>query len=630
MRNLSLLGGVLFGTIAVAAAEFNPDAMRKEIRQALAVPQPLPALDVRSHGTFQAEPGVVAERVAYTTGYGMRVPAIVYRPTEQRTGRPGVVVVNGHGGDKYSWYAFYAGMLYARAGAVVVTYDPIGEGERNAGRASGTRAHDAVQSPPELAQRLGGLMITDAMQAVSFLEAQRDVDPKRIAMVGYSMGSFVTALTGAVDPRIRACIVAGGGNLDGPGEYWDTSKPMCQGLPYQALSFLGDRGAAIYALHAVRGPTLVCNGLEDEIVRHDPRGPQELFRDLQTRVAALQPAGIFETRFEAGAGHRPWFVTKPAAEWLHRQLQFPAWNETPLAHMAVTHVSEWAQTQKVEVDRAYATEIREGGTRALGTGIPGLSRQQLTVFDDATWRAEATRLTYEAWLAAARRQLTGMGLPAYDIARASGPIAVDGRLDEDAWARAKPAGPFHARGGGTLREATEVKLLWDDTNLYVAYRCQDAQIAARILERHGPVSTDDCVELFVSPNPSKVKNYYTFEINAVGAMLNRCRTDWWRGPPTWEPEGIRTATSLPAGAVKIASASDREWIVELAVPLRNFARDAAHMPPRHGDIWRLNLNRTAGPGGTESSTWSPLPTQVKSFHTPSAFGMVRFVSSPAP
>jgi len=47
---------------------------------------------------------------------------------------PGLIVVNGHGGDKYSWYAFYAGILYARAGTVVVTYDPIGEGERNAGR----------------------------------------------------------------------------------------------------------------------------------------------------------------------------------------------------------------------------------------------------------------------------------------------------------------------------------------------------------------------------------------------------------------------------------------------------------------------------------------------------------------
>jgi hypothetical protein len=41
---------------------------------------------------------------------------------------------------------------------------------------------------------------------------------------------------------------------------------MCQSIPYQSLSFLGDRGAAIYDLHAFRGPTLIFNGAEDAVV----------------------------------------------------------------------------------------------------------------------------------------------------------------------------------------------------------------------------------------------------------------------------------------------------------------------------------------------------------------------------
>ena len=36
----------------------------------------------------------------------------------------------------------------------------------------------------------------------------------RIVIVGYSLGSFMAAITRAVDPRIRACVLAGGGNLD--------------------------------------------------------------------------------------------------------------------------------------------------------------------------------------------------------------------------------------------------------------------------------------------------------------------------------------------------------------------------------------------------------------------------------
>ncbi len=54
----------------------------------------------------------------------------------------------------------------------MLAYDPIGEGERNIERKSGTRAHDVAQSPPELGQRVGGLMMTDVMQAVSYLASR--------------------------------------------------------------------------------------------------------------------------------------------------------------------------------------------------------------------------------------------------------------------------------------------------------------------------------------------------------------------------------------------------------------------------------------------------------------------------
>ena len=239
---------------------------RSQIRDTLFVPDVLPKLAPTPHGQWTPAPGVVAERVTYATQFGMRVPAIVYTSEGDSGKRPAIIVVNGHGGDKYCWYAFYSGILYAKAGAVVLTYDPIGEGERNRKRQSGTRAHDARVEPREMGQRLGGLMMTDLMQAVSYLSQRPDVDPERIAAFGYSMGSFVLALGGAVDERLHACVLVGGGNLDGKDGVWDSSKPMCQGIPYQSLAFLGDRAAAIYALHGLRGPTLVFNGLEDRVV----------------------------------------------------------------------------------------------------------------------------------------------------------------------------------------------------------------------------------------------------------------------------------------------------------------------------------------------------------------------------
>jgi hypothetical protein len=315
--------------------------------------------------------------------------------------------VNGHGGDKYSWYAFYAGILYAKAGATVLTYDPIGEGERNAQRKSGTRQHDRSVPPDEMARRMSGLMITDVMQAVSYLSQRPGVDPTRIAAMGYSMGSFVLSLTCAIDTRLNSCVLTGGGNLDGPGGYWDSSnKPMCQSIPYKSLSFLGDRGAVIYDLHASRGPTLIFNGSEDTVVGVPEMG-RPFFEDLRKRTIARHGSekNVFDFGFEPGAGHRPYFLTRPVALWLEQKLHFPNWTAAGIAKMPETHISEWAQRNNVFVDRLYATELREGGTRALGSGIPGVPRESLDALPADQWEREKEQFVYETWIARAKAQL---------------------------------------------------------------------------------------------------------------------------------------------------------------------------------------------------------------------------------
>ena len=136
-RRAALALGAGLALLAMAApltAQMSDAAakeLRMKIRAALFVPDPLPALDAKNFGSFSPEPGVVAERVTYATEYGLRIPAIVYRPEKVHGRIPGIVVVNGHGADKTSWYSWYTGVEYARAGAVVLTYDMIGEGERN-------------------------------------------------------------------------------------------------------------------------------------------------------------------------------------------------------------------------------------------------------------------------------------------------------------------------------------------------------------------------------------------------------------------------------------------------------------------------------------------------------------------
>ena len=385
---------------AQAATHQRLEQWRDEIRKTLYVPQPLPDLNPKSLGGFSPEKDVTAEYVTYGTEYGMRVPAVLYRPVHLSGRVPAMIVVNGHGGDKSSWYSFYTGILYARAGAVVLTYDPIGENGRNDDHKSGTREHDKVVDVPGYPQHLSGLMITDVMQAVSYLRQRPDVDPDRIAILGYSMGSFVSAIAGAVDTRIHAVVLSGGGDLDGPGGYWDrSSKLMCQAIPWKSLNILGDRPAVIYALNQERGPTYLINGTADTLV-DIPDHLEPYFGELRKRVEAITGTqkNIFATHFVPNASHRPNWVTRPAALWLKDNLGLPDWTKQQIEQMPETHISEWGKQNGVRMDKGYIQEDREGGVMALGTGIENVQHWLDRPPSREQWLVDKDEYVYSAWV----------------------------------------------------------------------------------------------------------------------------------------------------------------------------------------------------------------------------------------
>ncbi|GGH09083.1 acetylxylan esterase [Silvibacterium dinghuense] len=393
-----------------AASKVQIAAWRRQMQHALYLPgQPL-APQTQNFGGSEVTPGVTVEKITYQTLYGLRVPAVIYRPTVRPARKlPALVIVNGHGGDKSSWYAYYAGILYARAGAVVLTYDPIGEGERNDEHKTMTGEHDQlVFSPKSMPIRMGGLMIADAMGAVSALAARPDVDRHRIGMMGFSMGSFIAALTGAADERIHALLLDGGGDLDGVNGYWDSGHAiMCQAAPYKALRVLGDRGAVLYTLNARRGDTFVINGTADTVVAIPTHGP-EFFSMLQTRVVALNGGekGVFATYFDPGASHRPSWMTPTAAAWLHAELRFPAWRGKKIGVMPTVTIRTWAAKVGYALGKSSGREDRDAGIVALEAGVPLLTADQLDVFSPPEWEQRKAELIYASWLGRAAQAAT--------------------------------------------------------------------------------------------------------------------------------------------------------------------------------------------------------------------------------
>src|SRR5712664_2669130 len=83
-RRKRLTGALLFLLIFVAYARTPPALQQREwrnrLKRTLFVPDPLPHLNPDLHGQFEPVPGVIAQRITYSTEFGMRIPAILYLP----------------------------------------------------------------------------------------------------------------------------------------------------------------------------------------------------------------------------------------------------------------------------------------------------------------------------------------------------------------------------------------------------------------------------------------------------------------------------------------------------------------------------------------------------------------------
>jgi hypothetical protein len=227
-------------------------------------------------------------------------------------------------------------------------------------------------------------------------------------------------------------------------------------------------------------------------------------------------------------------------------------------------------------------------------------------------------------VSAALAQDTAVDLPHYTILRTAGPIDIDGNLDEPSWQAVVPVDnflfPWWNEGE---QEPTEARMLWDDKNLYVSFIAHDKHISATLTRRDDPVSRDDAVEVFVAPEADDVSQYFNFEFNALGTILDRSPHD--NRSSSWNAVGIAVAITID-GTLNDEADEDRLWVTEIAIPFANFEAFAPRLPPSDGDTWRLNLYRIGGQVNPQFSVWSNTQTEKPQYHVPERFGIVDYSS----
>jgi hypothetical protein len=109
-------------------------------------------------------------------------------------------------------------------------------------------------------------------------------------------------------------------------------------------------------------------------------------------------------------------------------------------------------------------------------------------------------------------------LPHIQCLKISSPVVIDGKLDEPFWPQAKKAGDFKTPGGATASVQTEVYTAYDQSYLYIAFRCHEPdmnKLKADIPSgRDRNAYNDDSVEVFLMPEPNS-KDYYQFAANII-------------------------------------------------------------------------------------------------------------------
>lgn len=238
-----------------------------------------------------------------------------------------------------------------------------------------------------------------------------------------------------------------------------------------------------------------------------------------------------------------------------------------------------------------------------------------------------TRIVLLAVLFSAAAVARAAEVPEYRIMRTAGKIVLDGRLDDPDWAAARPVGafvfPWWTAGD---REETEVKMLWDDTFLYLAFSCRDTHIWADHYDTNSATCLDDCVEIFWNPNSKTENGYNMFEMNCIGNALAVCND---LKKPILENKILPPhITQRIEGTLNDDTDADTGWSLEVAIRFADYPGLFDGKSPKGGDLWRVGLNRCGGKTNEQYSQWSPSQTPKPNFHSPKDFGKVVFVNEP--
>ncbi|MEO7086444.1 MAG: DUF5916 domain-containing protein [Gemmatimonadaceae bacterium] len=169
-------------------------------------------------------------------------------------------------------------------------------------------------------------------------------------------------------------------------------------------------------------------------------------------------------------------------------------------------------------------------------------------------------------------------VPHASAARRSGPITLDAKLDEPAWAAATPISnftQFDPDNGLPASQRTEVRFLYDDDALYIGAKMYDTEgakgVTTRLVRRDATFDSDyfeividgyhdHLSGAFFDVNPSGSKSDY------IGVGTSCCDNSWdpvWEAATHIDPDGWTAEIRIPYSQLRFSRDSVQTWGVQV-------------------------------------------------------------------
>jgi WD40 repeat protein len=235
----------------------------------------------------------------------------------------------------------------------------------------------------------------------------------------------------------------------------------------------------------------------------------------------------------------------------------------------------------------------------------------------------------------------------YVAYRATAAIVMDGKLEDDAW-QAAPWTDDFADIEGDLRIQprfrTRVKMLWDDSYLYIAAELDEPHVQATFTRRDSYIfHEDNDFEVFINPDGNN-HNYAELEMNALNTVwdlrLKKPYRDGGKPEDAWDIPGLKTAVHVN-GTINNPRDIDKGWTIEIAIPwqITHALNGKPARPPHDGEQWRINFSRVqwrfdivdgkyVRRKERKEDNWVWSPQGAVEMHRPERWGYVQFSTAP--